>query len=155
MPKFNKGWMLVAALAILGLAPSIVHSAGSEGRGDAQREASDSQEPDVVKPPTVPRTKPRIVAGPVETRRVYEISVGPWTHRFAVPESVDLLDIADRLRGFIGMLFILGIAVFLSEDRRAISRRVIFWGLLLQWSFALLVLRVPAGVEVLKRAGTG
>ena len=38
---------------------------------------------------------------------------------------------------------------------RAISGRVVFWGLVLQWAFALLVLRVPAGVEVLKQAGEG
>ena len=37
----------------------------------------------------------------------------------------------------------------------AISRRVVFWGLVLQWSFALLVLRVPAGVQLLRRAGDG
>ena len=39
-----------------------------------------------------------------------------------MPESLDLLDIADRVRGFFGMLAILGVAVFLSDNRRAISR---------------------------------
>ena len=53
---------------------------------------------------TEPRDQAGIIAGPVETRRVYEVSVGPWTRRFAVPDSIDLLDIADRLRGFFGML---------------------------------------------------
>ena len=36
---------------------------------------------------------------------------------------------------------------------RAVSGRVLFWGLTLQWAFALLVLRVPAGEQVLSRAG--
>jgi CNT family concentrative nucleoside transporter len=49
---------------------------------------------------------------------------------------------------------ILGLAWLLSEDRRAISRRVLFWGLTLQWAFALLVLRVPAGERVLREAGS-
>src|SRR5262245_59044222 len=52
------------------------------------------------------------------------------------------------------MFAILAVAAFLSENRRAISGRVVFWGLVLQWAFALLVLRVPAGVNVLREAGT-
>ncbi len=91
--------------------------------------------------------------GPVETRRVYQISFGSWSHQFSVPESVDLLDIADRARGVFGMLAILGVAVFLSENRGAISGRVVFWGLALQWGFGLLVLRVPAGIQLVDQAG--
>jgi CNT family concentrative nucleoside transporter len=97
---------------------------------------------------------PRVVAKPVELRRIYQVSLGPWTWRFSAPESLDLLDIADRIRGLFGMLAILGVAVFLSDNRRAISRRVVFWGLVLQWGIALLVLRVPAGVRFLKDAGS-
>jgi concentrative nucleoside transporter, CNT family len=90
-----------------------------------------------------------------ETSRVYQISVGPWSRQLSVPEALDLLDIADRARGLVGAFAILGVAVFLSENRRAISRRVVLWGLVLQWGFAFLVLRVPAGVKVLDRAGKG
>ncbi len=90
---------------------------------------------------------------PEELRREYRISLGPWSTRLSLPESVDLLDLADRARGLLGMIAILGVAFFLSENPRAISRRVVFWGLVLQWSFALLVLRVPAGVQLLRRAG--
>jgi CNT family concentrative nucleoside transporter len=61
--------------------------------------------------------------------------------------------VADQLRGLLGIVVILGAVALLSENRRAISRRVLFWGLGLQWLFALLVLRLPAGVRVLKRAG--
>jgi len=89
----------------------------------------------------------------VETRREYEISVGRWSHRFSVPLSLDLLDVADRIRGFLGMLAILGVAVFLSDNVRAISRRVVFWGITLQWLVAIFALRVPVGVEYLGHAG--
>lgn len=60
---------------------------------------------------------------------------------------------AERLRGLIGIAAILGLSFALSTDRRAVSLRVVFWGLVLQWAFALLVLRVPAGEQVLKSAG--
>jgi concentrative nucleoside transporter, CNT family len=97
--------------------------------------------------------KIRVVAGPVEAVRVYRLPIGPWSWDITVPESVDLPDIADRIRGFFGMLAILGVAAFLSDNRQAISRRVVLWGLALQWGFALLVLRVPAGIQFLKDAG--
>ena len=155
MPKFSRGWIVVAALGLFALAPSVVRSAGRAGQDERPRPSAVAKDAKKIKPQAEPPARPRIIAGPVETRRVYEVSIGPWTRRFAVPDSIDLLDIADRLRGFFGMLFILGVAVFLSDNRRAISGRVIFWGLVLQWSFALLVLRVPAGVEVLKHAGAG
>jgi CNT family concentrative nucleoside transporter len=102
-----------------------------------------------------PVEEPKILVGPIETRKVYQISVGPWSHKFSVPDSIDLLEVIDRIRGVFGMLVILGVAVFLSDNRRAISGRVVFWGLALQWAFALLVLRVPAGVDLLGQAAEG
>jgi CNT family concentrative nucleoside transporter len=89
----------------------------------------------------------------VETRREYQISLGPWSQRFSVPESVDLFDLVDRIRGLAGMFAILGVAVFLSENVRAISRRVVFWGITLQWLVGILALRVPLGVMYLGYAG--
>lgn len=59
----------------------------------------------------------------------------------------------DRYRGLLGIALILALAFALSEKRRAISWRVLFWGLLLQWGFALLVLRVDQGRVALERAG--
>ena len=50
---------------------------------------------------------------------------------------------------------ILGLACLLSENRRAISKRVVFWGLTLQWGFALLVLKFPAGQYALQVLGSG
>jgi len=61
--------------------------------------------------------------------------------------------IAERLRGFVGIAAILGLAYAISSNRRAISLRVVLWGLGLQWAFALLVLRVPAGEQFLTWAG--
>jgi CNT family concentrative nucleoside transporter len=94
-----------------------------------------------------------VTLGPVEVRRTYQISLGPWKTQFSVPDSFDLLDLADRARGAGGILIILGVAIFLSDNRRAISARVVFWGLGLQLGFGLLVLRVPAGVRFLSEAG--
>jgi concentrative nucleoside transporter, CNT family len=59
----------------------------------------------------------------------------------------------ERLRGLLGIVAILALAFALSENRRAISRRVLFWGLGLQWGFALLVLRWPSGRRALEWAG--
>jgi len=86
-------------------------------------------------------------------RRSYRVSLGPWSGDFSVPEWLDILDVTDRARGFVGMFAVIGAAVFLSENRRAISRRVIIWGLVLQWGFAVLVLRVPAGARLFAAAG--
>ncbi len=86
--------------------------------------------------------------------RAYTLKVGSWNFRFTAPGDVDLFDLADRLRGLVGMALILGAAAYLSTDRERISRRVVVWGLLLQWIFAILVLRAPAGVRLLREAGT-
>src|SRR5262245_21873090 len=59
----------------------------------------------------------------------------------------------DHYRGFLGIAVILGLAFALSENRGAVSRRVLFWGLALQWAFALLVLKVRAGRVALEQAG--
>jgi CNT family concentrative nucleoside transporter len=72
---------------------------------------------------------------------------------FRVPEDLQAWAIFDRLRGMIGIVAILAIAYGMSNNRRAISRRVLLWGLLLQWAFALLVLRVPIAKQVLEAAG--
>jgi CNT family concentrative nucleoside transporter len=66
-----------------------------------------------------------------------------------------IADVADRLRGVLGIATILALAVLLSENRRAISMRVVAWGLALQWAFAVIVLRVPAGQRAMKEAGRG
>lgn len=64
-----------------------------------------------------------------------------------------MLEAVDRYRGLLGILAILAVAFALSENRRAISRRVLIWGLLLQWIFALIVLKVPQGQYAVERTG--
>ena len=61
----------------------------------------------------------------------------------------------DKLRALAGIAAILALAFALSENRRAISGRVVAWGLALQWGFALLVLRWGRGREALGLAGKG
>jgi CNT family concentrative nucleoside transporter len=67
--------------------------------------------------------------------------------------SLTAVPISDRLHGLLGIVAILIVAYLCSNNRRAISRRVLFWGIVLQWFFALLVLRVPAGERALRWAG--
>ena len=52
------------------------------------------------------------------------------------------------LRGLIGIITILGIALLLSENRRLTNWRMIFWGLLVQVVLAILILKGEALGEV-------
>jgi len=58
-----------------------------------------------------------------------------------------------RLVGLLGIVTFVGIAIALSHNRKAISRRVLLWGLGLQALLAVLVLRVPAGREIFVKLG--
>ncbi|MHC5541762.1 NupC/NupG family nucleoside CNT transporter, partial [Singulisphaera rosea] len=83
----------------------------------------------------------------------FQVNVGPWNIAIRMPKDPQSQLTFDRVRGFVGILCVLGLAYALSEDRRAVSWRILFWGLFLQWAFALIVLKVPAGEEVLAKAG--
>ena len=61
--------------------------------------------------------------------------------------------LGERLQSGLGIVAILGLVTLLSTDRRRISRRVVVWGLLLQWAFALIVLRFEPGRRALEVAG--
>ena len=61
--------------------------------------------------------------------------------------------IPQRLTGLIGMVVILGLGFLLSRNRKAISWRVVGWGLGLQFVFAVFVLRVPIGQRLFKFLG--
>jgi CNT family concentrative nucleoside transporter len=65
------------------------------------------------------------------------------TARVAAPRSIP-----QRLTGLFGMAVILGIGFALSRNRKAISWRVVGWGLGLQFAFAVFVLRVPWGRDM-------
>ncbi|MEA2540834.1 MAG: concentrative nucleoside transporter, family, partial [Acidobacteriaceae bacterium] len=58
-----------------------------------------------------------------------------------------------RFTGLLGLVAILVLAWLLSTNRKAIRWRTAFWGLGLQWVFALLVLRFDAGERALAAAG--
>jgi CNT family concentrative nucleoside transporter len=60
------------------------------------------------------------------------------------------------LHNFIGLLgipAILGIAVLLSTDRKAIKPKLILWGLGIQLALALFILKTPVGALVFKKLG--
>lgn len=59
----------------------------------------------------------------------------------------------DRFFGVIGILVILGIALAMSNNRKAINKRLVLVGLSLQWAIALFVLKVPAGQWIFKQLG--
>src|SRR6266478_8111885 len=59
-----------------------------------------------------------------------------------------------RFTGVLGLVVILAVAWLLSSHRRAIKLRVLFWGLGLQFAFAVLVLRTDFG-KVFQAIGAG
>src|SRR5216117_244396 len=61
--------------------------------------------------------------------------------------------LGSRLTGIFGLILILGIGVAFSRNRRAISRRVVAWGVGLQLLFAIFVLRVPVGQTIFRWLG--
>src|SRR5207237_10390180 len=58
------------------------------------------------------------------------------------------------LRGLLGILAIVAIAIALSHNRRQIRWRVVAWGLALQLLFAIFVLRIPAGQQLFRALGS-
>jgi concentrative nucleoside transporter, CNT family len=150
----NFGPILVVVLGVF--APAIPAASADEHRPDL-RLAQSAEPARTERGPALkkaaPRSSPPVDVEPEDGHRSYRVSIGPWSGDFSVPEWLDILDVTDRLRGFVGMFAILAAAVFLSDNRSAISRRVVIWGLALQWGFALLVLRVPAGARIFAAAG--
>ena len=52
----------------------------------------------------------------------------------------------ERLIGILGVLILLGIAFMMSNNRSAISWRLVTWGLSLQFIFAIIILKSPIGI---------
>jgi CNT family concentrative nucleoside transporter len=63
------------------------------------------------------------------------------------------VDIVTRLQPLIGLAGILGLAYALSTNRRAISPRVVGWGLGLQVLFALIVVKTDVGIQAFSWLG--
>ncbi|MEE8334998.1 MAG: nucleoside transporter C-terminal domain-containing protein [Candidatus Neomarinimicrobiota bacterium] len=51
----------------------------------------------------------------------------------------------ERFIGLIGFAVLLGLAYGMSNNRKAINWKLVFWGLMLQVSFALFILKTPIG----------
>src|SRR2546430_336331 len=66
----------------------------------------------------------------------------------APPPSAAPRSLPQRLTGIFGIALILGLGIALSRNRRAISWRVVAWGVGLQLAFAIFVLRVPIGQTI-------
>ena len=63
------------------------------------------------------------------------------------------MDLVSRLQPLIGLVGILAVAYALSTNRRAISLRIVGWGLGLQVLFALIVLKTEAGIRAFQWLG--
>jgi CNT family concentrative nucleoside transporter len=71
----------------------------------------------------------------------------------AAPVTPAPRSVSSRLTGLFGIVLILGIGIAFSRNRRAISRRVVAWGVGLQLLFAIFVLRVSVGREIFSWLG--
>lgn len=60
----------------------------------------------------------------------------------------------DRFRGLLGLAAILFVCFLFSKHKRAIRPSVVVWGVSLQFLFALIVLRTPAG-DIFRKASDG
>ena len=60
----------------------------------------------------------------------------------------------ERLIGILGIFAILAIAYLLSNNRKKIDVKLIFWGLSLQMFFAVLILKVPGGKWIFDKIDT-
>ena len=58
-----------------------------------------------------------------------------------------------RFTGILGLLTMLGVALALSTNRRAIRIKTVAWGLGLQFAFAVFVLRLDIGRLIFQKAG--
>lgn len=61
--------------------------------------------------------------------------------------------IVTKLISVLGIVLIFSIAWLMSENRRRFPWRVVIWGLILQFSLAIIVLYIPIGVKVFKWFG--
>src|SRR2546425_1932830 len=80
-------------------------------------------------------------------------AAAPAPRTEAPPPVVAARSVGARLMGVFGLAAILAIGVGLSRNPRAISWRVVAWGLGLQVAFAIFVWRVPLGQRLFRALG--
>src|SRR5437763_8595839 len=88
-----------------------------------------------------------------DTTKAQPAPPAPLTQQPAGPVAVTPRSLGSRLTGVFGLIVILGIGVAFSRNWRAISRRVVAWGLGLQLTFAVFVLRIPVGQWLFSKLG--
>src|SRR5437870_2115754 len=71
----------------------------------------------------------------------------------APPPSAAPRSLPQRLTGIFGIALILGLGIALSRNRRAISWRVVAWGVGLQLAFAICVLQLTVGQRLFSALG--
>ena len=100
---------------------------------------------------TLPRFAWNSVQGAIRAQQPAANSAPPPT----VPPALQGAprSIPQRLTGIFGIALMLGIGIALSRNRRAISWRVVAWGVGLQLVFAIFVLRVPFGQTLFSDLG--
>ena len=103
---------------------------------------------------TLPRFVWNTVQGAVRPQQpVHADSAAPPAAQPAPAPQATPRSIPKRLTGIFGMALILGIGIALSRNRRAISWRVVGWGLGLQLVFAIFVLQVTFGRDLFSMLG--
>ena len=107
-------------------------------------------------------TLPRFVLNTVQAAQHPDTSLAQHadTAKAAAPATAaaqslpaDTRTLPQRLVGIFGIVAILGLGFLLSRNRRAISWRVIAWGVGLQFGFAVFVLRIPIGHQIFSWLG--
>jgi CNT family concentrative nucleoside transporter len=98
-------------------------------------------------------TVPRFVFNTLQGAPVAAVQDTVTTQAAAPPVAVDTRGIGSRLTGIFGLVLILAIGFALSRNRKAISWRVVAWGVGLQVLFAVFVLRVSFGRDLFKWLG--
>jgi CNT family concentrative nucleoside transporter len=100
---------------------------------------------------TLPRFAWNSVQGAIRAQQPVANSAPPPAATPVLQEAPR--SIPQRLTGIFGIALILGIGIALSRNRRAISWRVVAWGVGLQLVFAIFVLRVPFGQTLFSDLG--
>jgi len=103
-------------------------------------------------------TLPRFVWNTIQgAPRPQQSTAADTAARVAPPAAPDAQaasrSLPQRLTGIFGIALILGIGLALSRNRRAISPRIVGWGVGLQLAFAIFVLRVPIGQRIFRTLG--
>jgi CNT family concentrative nucleoside transporter len=83
------------------------------------------------------------------------VILGAMVAAAAVAAAIAAIANAPKVQSLVGLLVLLSIAFIWSNDRAAIDRKTVAWGLGLQIVIALIVLRTTPGREAFAAAGRG